>query len=94
MESKYENDYEMKLVRKIMDDYKAKVEVRPVEKSDQPIIVTFDLAYSQLIDLVSFVFAGILVGATVISIGNYTVREVLIKNRTRVWRNVYNTASA
>ena len=23
---------------------------------------------------------------------NYTVREVLIKNRTRVWRNVYNTA--
>ena len=30
----------------------------------------------------------------VISIGNYTVREVLMKNRTRVWRNVYNTASA
>ena len=29
-----------------------------------------------------------------ISIGNYTVREVLMKNRTRVWRNVYNTASA
>ena len=25
-----------------------------------------------------------------ISIGNYTVREVLMKNRTRVWRNVYN----
>ena len=25
----------------------------------------------------------------VISIGNYTVREVLMKNRTRVWRNVY-----
>ena len=22
------------------------------------------------------------------------VREVLMKNRTRVWRNVYNTASA
>ena len=30
----------------------------------------------------------------IISIGNYTVREVLMKNRTRVWRNVYNTASA
>ena len=30
----------------------------------------------------------------VISIGNYTVREVLMKNRTRVWRNVCNTASA
>ena len=29
-----------------------------------------------------------------ISIGNYTVREVLMKNRTSVWRNVYNTASA
>ena len=29
-----------------------------------------------------------------IRIGNYTVREVLMKNRTRVWRNVYNTASA
>ena len=29
-----------------------------------------------------------------ISIGNYAVREVLMKNRTRVWRNVYNTASA
>ena len=29
-----------------------------------------------------------------ISIENYTVREVLMKNRTRVWRNVYNTASA
>ena len=24
-----------------------------------------------------------------ISIGNYTVREVLMKNRTRVWQNVY-----
>ena len=31
---------------------------------------------------------------TSISIGNYKVREVLMKNRTRVWRNVYNTASA
>ena len=30
----------------------------------------------------------------IISIGNYTVREVLMKNRTSVWRNVYNTASA
>ena len=29
-----------------------------------------------------------------ISIGNYTVREVLMKNRTRVWQNVYNNASA
>ena len=29
-----------------------------------------------------------------ICIGNYTVREVLMKNRTRVWRNVYNIASA
>lgn len=57
LESKYENDHEMKLVKKMMDDYKAKVEVRPVEKSEQPIIVTFDLAYSQLIDLVSFAFA-------------------------------------
>ena len=31
---------------------------------------------------------------SVVCIGNYTVREVLMKNRTRVWRNVYNTASA
>ena len=31
---------------------------------------------------------------TVICIGNYTVREVLMKNRMRVWRNVYNTARA
>ena len=30
----------------------------------------------------------------VISIGNYTVREVLMKNRTSVWRNVYNIARA
>ena len=30
----------------------------------------------------------------IIRIGNYTVREVLMKNRTRAWRNVYNTASA
>jgi hypothetical protein len=29
-----------------------------------------------------------------ISIGNYTVREVLMKNRTRVWRNIYNSTSA
>ena len=36
---------------------------------------------------------GIVYKAT-ISIGNYTVREVLMKNRTSVWRNVYNTASA
>ena len=27
---------------------------------------------------------------SLISIGNYMVREVLMKNRTRVWRNVYN----
>ncbi len=52
-DSKYGTDYEMMLVKKVMGDYKSKVEVRPVEKSDQPIIVTFDLAYSQLIDLVS-----------------------------------------
>ena len=25
----------------------------------------------------------------IVSIGNYKVREVLMKNRTRVWRNVY-----
>ena len=29
-----------------------------------------------------------------ISIGNYKVREVVMKNHTCVWRNVYNTASA
>ena len=29
-----------------------------------------------------------------ICIGNYTVREVLVKNRTRVWRNIYNIASS
>ena len=29
-----------------------------------------------------------------ISMGNDTVREVLMKNHTRVWPNVYNTASA
>ena len=28
-----------------------------------------------------------------ISIGNYTVREALMKIRTRVWQSVYNTAS-
>ena len=37
----------------------------------------------------SLISLGILV-----CIGNCTVREVLMKNRTRVWRNVYNTASA
>ena len=39
-------------------------------------------------------FASRLHHSKVISIGNYTVREVLMKNRTRVWRNVCNTASA
>ena len=29
-----------------------------------------------------------------VNLRNYTVREVLMKNHTRVWRNVYNTASA
>ena len=29
----------------------------------------------------------------VISIGNYTVREVSLKNRTGVCQNVYNTAN-
>ena len=28
-----------------------------------------------------------------ISIGNYTVREVLMKNRTRVWRNIQGPQS-
>ena len=54
LKSNYAKDYEMILVKKMMDDYKSKVEVRPVERSDQPIIVTFDLAYSQLINVVSF----------------------------------------
>ena len=27
----------------------------------------------------------------IICIGNYTVREVLMKNRMSFWRNVYNT---
>ena len=33
--------------------------------------------------------SGLLSICYVISIGNYTVREVSMKNRTRVWRNVY-----
>ena len=37
---------------------------------------------------------GFFIMVVAISIGNYTVREVLMKNPTRVWRNVYNTASA
>ncbi|XP_028411230.1 neuronal acetylcholine receptor subunit alpha-3-like [Dendronephthya gigantea] len=49
--SDYDKNYEMMLIKKIMEDYKKKVEVRPVERSDQPIIVMFDLAYSQLINL-------------------------------------------
>ena len=28
-----------------------------------------------------------------ISIGNYTVREVLMKNRTRVWQNIQGPRS-
>ena len=35
-----------------------------------------------------------IIKSLLISIGNQTVREVLMKNRTRIWRNVYNTASA
>jgi hypothetical protein len=42
----------MQLVEKMMKNYKARVEVRPVARSNQPVIVSFDLAYSQLIDLV------------------------------------------
>ncbi|XP_046839330.1 neuronal acetylcholine receptor subunit alpha-3-like isoform X2 [Xenia sp. Carnegie-2017] len=49
--SKYEDDDVTKLVKKMLDDYRAKVEVIPVEKNSKPIIVEFDLAYSQLIDL-------------------------------------------
>jgi hypothetical protein len=51
-ESNHETDYEMQLVEKMMKNYKARVEVRPVARSNQPVIVSFDLAYSQLIDLV------------------------------------------
>ena len=39
-------------------------------------------------------FQAELLKKKIISIGNYTVREVLMENRTRVWRNVCNTASA
>ena len=53
LQSEYANDYEMQLVKKVMADYKSKVEVRPVARNDEPIIVNFDLAYTQLIDLVS-----------------------------------------
>ena len=49
-----------------------------------------------LIELEFFVTAPCVsnISSHLICIGNYTVREVLMKNRTRVWRNVYNTASA
>lgn len=40
------------LARKLLEDYKPRTEVRPVARQDDPIIVTFDLAYSQLVDLV------------------------------------------
>ena len=49
---------------------------------NQPIMFSFSTSYITIIIIISC------------SIGNYTVREVLMKNRTRVWRNVYNTASA
>ena len=59
-----------------MDDYKATVEVRPVARSDEPIIVTFDLAYSQLINLVSLV---ILEGITVHYTGKTLRLNVLFR---------------
>ena len=50
--SNYKSNYEYMLARKLLEDYKPRTEVRPVARQDDPIIVTFDLAYSQLVDLV------------------------------------------
>ena len=51
--SAYEKDHEYRLAQKLIENYKARTEVRPVDKVEDPVIVTFDLAYSQLVDLVS-----------------------------------------
>ena len=55
--------------------------------------------YSQIILLLLHYYYYIIIIIIIllsftVCIGNYTVREVLMKNRTRVWRNVYHTASA
>lgn len=50
--STYKDNYEYLLAQKLIENYKARTEVRPVARQEDPIIVTFDLAYSQLVDLV------------------------------------------
>ena len=52
------------------------------------IFLLLSRAYAHVVDLWS---SGVDLCSRV---GNYTVREVLMKNCTSVWRNVYNTASA
>ena len=49
----YADHNEYRLARRLIEDYKARSEVRPVDKQEDAVIVTFDLAYSQLVDLVS-----------------------------------------
>ena len=50
--------------------------------------------YAKNMNIVNVNTVVLVLNLVLISIGNYTVREVFMKNRTRVWRNVYNTASA
>ena len=54
-------------------------------------VITIGLSMGVIIKNMAVVMMGLKMGA--ISVGNYMVREVLMKNRRRVWQNIYNSTS-
>lgn len=46
-------DAEFRLVRHLMNHYHQEKQILPVQNRSKPVVVTFDMAFSQLVDLVS-----------------------------------------
>ena len=46
-------DAELKLVHHLMKHYHQEKQILPVQNRSKPVVVTFDMAFSQLVDLVS-----------------------------------------
>jgi len=48
-----QQDAKVRLVHRLMMNYQEEKQILPVPNGSKPVIVTFDMAFSQLVDLVS-----------------------------------------
>ena len=62
-------DAELRLLHHLMENYLQEKQILPTQNRSEPVIVTFDMAFSQLVDLVSN-SKVIVLGKTVLSHDN------------------------